>query len=221
MTTNEDICTLKGTGKPWEKETKLHEQPWFIDRMKSVTEWLKSNASDCWPPVPDTEQSEDCALLLRWEENPGECLRYLAALGAALHQAFDDFFGIKASPDHKCKLTKPPAHLFADPAPGGGLCLLLRAALRLRAQHGWSHASLGGRLLRAATDPDSGLDAGEWVGFFAGAEKELADAALTLRPILVFSPEWDRPERLFVRMKLMSAAKRHRAFVVHSLDKAT
>ena len=98
MTSNEDICNLKGTGKPWEKETKLHEQPWFIDHMRSVTEWLKSNASDCWPPVPDTEQSEDCALLLRWEENPGECLRYLAALGAALHQAFDDFFGIKVVP---------------------------------------------------------------------------------------------------------------------------
>jgi hypothetical protein len=98
MSTDEEVGAVKCTGKPWEKETKLHEQPWFIDSMKSVTEWLKSNASECWPPTPDAEIADDSALLLRWEENPGECLRYLAALGAALHQAFDDFFGRKVVP---------------------------------------------------------------------------------------------------------------------------
>jgi hypothetical protein len=116
MTTNEDVSkiNLKRTGKPWVKETKLYEQPWFIDSMKTVTEWLKSNASDCWPPIADTEQTDDCALLSRWEGNPGECLRYLAALGAALHQAFEDFFGKEVVPlalTHK-EVLSPFARLF-------------------------------------------------------------------------------------------------------------
>jgi hypothetical protein len=60
----------------------------------------------------------------------------------------------QAPPDRQAMLTKPPARLFYDATPGGGLCIMLRAVFRFRAQHDWTFASLQERMLNAAQEND-------------------------------------------------------------------
>ena len=63
-------------------------------------------------------------------------------------------FRSQAPPDRQVMLTKPPARLFYDAAPGGGLCRILHAVLRLRARRSWPFSMLQERMLRAAQEND-------------------------------------------------------------------
>jgi exoribonuclease II len=70
----------KHSGRPLDKAVKAYEQSWFVQSFDSVSDWLRSSASEYWPP-----QGEDDV----------DSLQYLANFGTAMHQAFDLLFGKK------------------------------------------------------------------------------------------------------------------------------
>ena len=85
------------SGRPLDKAIKTHEQAWFLDSLDSVLEWLRLNASDCWPPASEAKDESDRSLVAMWDESPILRVQYIANLAATMHQAFDVLFGKKVN----------------------------------------------------------------------------------------------------------------------------
>ncbi|XP_066259028.1 SWI/SNF complex subunit SMARCC2-like isoform X1 [Euwallacea similis] len=167
--------------------TKYFDSPETLNNLEGVKNWLQKNAKKYInnEPVTNKSISQTVVQFLQFQE---------------------DFLGKKTQ---KPPMTRIPVKYFLDFKPGGGLCQMLTAAYKFKADHGWRRFEIPTGKNTSKVD--------KVYEMFQAMEKALVQSKLYILPIIYIDSSVDKG----ISQKIKEISRKRNGQVVDSEESAT